>query len=399
MMRLGVLALSAALALFLFGCSTSSEPDDVIPPETFAATSGGEGWDVGYKFAQLSDGGYLCIGDTEIQGSGDLLIVKLDDVGDEVWSQVYGGSEYDYGVSVTTAQRGTIIALGYTASFGHGNSDVWLLHMDAQGDTLWTRTFGGLEHDAANSVLQTQDGGFAIVGYTTSSGAGGYDVWLIKTDADGNELWNHTYGGSGNDIAKDIMETGNGDLVITGYTNSFGSGNDDLWLIRTDSEGVEIWNQTYGGIDQERGNSVAQTSDGGIVTIGFTKSWGAGNADLLLIKTDAQGNESWNQVYGGTAQDYGTSVRETEDGGFAGFGYTGSFGAGMDDMWFIRADAQGDSLWTRTFGGDQDDNGKDIQLSADGGFACFGSTKSYGAGDWDLWLIKTDESGYAETSQ
>jgi len=398
-MKLRVPEFVLVTALLLTGCSTSSGPDETSPPEPFSVTFGGEGWDLGYDVAQTSDGAYLCIGDAEFSGAGDLWVLKSDDKGNEVWSRTYGGSQYDWGASIQPIDGGAIIACGSTQSFGHGNNDAWLLNMDAQGDTLWSRTFGGSEHESANAVLQVQGGGFALAGYTTSFGAGGYDAWLLKTDAEGNELWNRTYGGSENEIASDVAETEDGGFVVTGYTESSGAGDDDLWLIRTDSEGNEVWSQTYGGIGQDRGSSVRQTDDGGFIAVGFTKSYGAGDSDLWLIKTDAQGNETWSRIYGGTASDYGTSVRKTENSGFVILGCTKSFGAGLNDIWLIHVDAQGDSLWSRTFGGTQNDQGNNLHVTNDGGFICVGSTESYGAGSSDLWLIKTDENGSTETSR
>ena len=170
----------------------------------------------------------------------------------------------------------------------NGNFDVWLIKTDSNGQEEWNETFGGSSDDYGYSVEQTTDGGYIITGYTYSFGNGGTDIWLIKTDANGQEEWNQTLGGSNNDYGYSVEPTSDGGYIITGYTYSFGNGNDDVWLIKTDSQGIEEWNQTFGGSDNDGGYSTQQTSDGGYIITGYTGSFG--NYDVLLIKTDSQGN-------------------------------------------------------------------------------------------------------------
>jgi hypothetical protein len=206
---------------------------------------------------------------------------------------------------------------------------------------MWSQTYGGTSDDYGRSVVQTSDGGYAIAGYTWSYGAGITDVWLIKTDASGTAQWNQTYGGTGEDVGYSVVETSDGGYAIAGETQSYGAGQYDVWLVKTDATGTVQWNQTYGGTWNDYGYSVVQTSDGGYAIAGWTGSYGAGNDDVWLVKTDAAGTVQWNQTYGGTSWDDGYSVVETSDGGYAIAGWTGSYGAGNDDVWLVKTDESG----------------------------------------------------------
>jgi hypothetical protein len=179
----------------------------------------------------------------------------------------------------------------------------------------WNATYGGITADEGQSIMQTGDGGYVICGYTTSYGAGNIDAWLIKTDIDGNEQWNQTYGGGEIDSGESVQQTSDGGYIIGGLTHSFDVGNHDFWLIKTDANGNEQWNQTYGGGLGESGGLAQVTNDDGYVIVGATFSYGAGSSDAWLVKTDTSGNEQWNQTYGGLEQDWGRLVQQTNDNG------------------------------------------------------------------------------------
>ena len=262
------------------------------------------------------------------------------------------------------------------------------------------KTFGGTSTEYAFSVQQTTDGGFVIAGETSSFGAGSNDIYLIKTDENGNGLWTKTFGGINYDRGSSVQQTTDGGFVIAGYTASFGAGSYDVYLIRTDSSGNGLWTKTFGGIYNDRGSSAQQTTDGGFVITGYTASFGAGSYDVYLIRTDSSGNGLWTKTFGGTNNDdWGYSVQQTTDGGFVIAGYTASFGAGSWDVYLIRTDSSGNVLWTKTFGGTDDDACISVQQTYDGGFIITGESSSFGSSAWHFYLVKTDSLGNSGCNQ
>jgi len=193
---------------------------------------------------------------------------------------------------------------------------------------VWTKTFGGGGYDFGNSVQQTTDGGYIITGTTYSSGNGDGDVWLIKTDSQGNEEWNQTFGGSQYDAGQSVQQTSDGGYIITGATE-WGNSIFDIWLLKTGSQGNYEWQSMFGGSGYDYGYSVQETTDGGYIITGRTVSFGNGGGDVWLIKTNSIGNEEWNQTFGGSYNDFGHSVQQTTEGGYIITGYY------EGDVWLI----------------------------------------------------------------
>jgi hypothetical protein len=287
------------------------------------------------------------------------------------------------------------IITGRTNSFG-GGYGVYLIKTDFSGDSLWTKTFGGANDDYGYSVQYTPpDGGYIITGYTYSFGAGWADVYLIKTDSLGDTLWTRTYGGSHIDYGYSVQQTLDGGYIIAGYTYSSGAGGINAYLIKTDPLGDTLWTKIIGGTYAEFGTSIQQTvPDNGFIIVGYTESFSGGwPGDIYLIKTDSLGDTLWTRAYGGSGIESCFSVQQTKDGGFIITGLTESFGAGLIDAYLIKTDSTGDTLWTRTFGGTSSEQGRSVQQTSDGGFIITGVTNSFGAGGLDVYLIKTDENG------
>jgi len=314
----------------------------------------------------------------------------------QAWSRVFGSYKASTGCAGLPTPDGGYIAAGYTRAYGAGEDDVWLIKTDASGNKLWDKTYGGDSGDFGYSVGLTSDGGYVITGYTVSYGAGGKDVWLIRTDASGNRLWDKTFGGAGDDDGWSVTQTADGGYLVAGRTSSYGAGNADLWLIKTNASGNEIWNRTFGGAAKDEGFSVQATPDGGCVVAGCTASYGAGDNDVWLVKTDADGNKLWDKTFGGAGSDVAHSVVLTQDGGFAVAGYTSAPGAGPSDVWLIGTDASGNRLWDRKRGGGDDDVAQSIAQTPDGGYVVAGWTWSTLPGQ-QVWLLKTGANGEGPT--
>jgi len=215
---------------------------------------------------------------------------------------------------------------------------------------------------------------------------------LICSVAASSDIWSQTYGGGARDSAEEIVQTSDGGYAVAGWTVSLVD-NVDCLLIKTDAFGNMVWNQTYGEEGMVYASSLVSTSDGGFALVGRTISFGAGSYDCWLVKTDMNGNMQWNNTYGGPEWDEAFSLVETSDSGFALAGETKSFGVGEYDFWLVRIDGTGNIVWNQTYGGTENDRANALVETSDGGFALAGRTKSFGAGEYDFWLVKTDEFG------
>src|SRR3989344_2271411 len=270
-------------------------------------------------------------------------------------------------------------------------------------DIEWQRNFGGKFDDWANAVQQTKDGGYIVAGQTISSEAGNRDVYLIKTDINGdikeNKGWEKTFGGAGDDYANSVQQTKDEGYVVAGYTKSFKDGNGDIYLIRIDSSGNKVWENSFGNIGYDDAYSVQQTSDDGFLVAGATGIFGTKVWDVYLAKANSIGEKQWSKIFGGKGDDQAHSIEQTRDGGYIVAGDTDSFRAGGYDMYLIRIDYNGNKLWRgeRMFGRSKDDHAYSVQQTSDGGFIIAGRTESFGSGDSDMYLVKTKSLGSGDS--
>ena len=306
-------------------------------------TYGGRGEEAADLVFPTSDGGYAVTGYATSFGGFDVWVLKLDASGAIQWQKTYGGSKEDEAVSIQETLDGGYIVAGETQSFGAGDWDLWILKLDAAGAIQWQKTYGGpgVDKCSADPIVQTTDGGYVVTGLTESFGAGGTDVWVLKLDENGVIQWQKTYGGGGNEEAHAMRQTLDGGYVVAAFGNSFGLGQLDVWILKLDTNGAVQWQKAVGGDGTETVWSVHQTSDGGCVVTGGTESFGAGQEDLWLLKLGQDGVVQWQKTYGGRGDDVGESVRQTSDGGYWVGGATTSFGVGGLDLWVLRLDAEG----------------------------------------------------------
>ena len=257
------------------------------------------------------------------------------------------------------------------------------------------KAIGGPASEGGNSLIQTSDGGYAIAGAITSFGAGSGDVYVVKLDANGNLQWTKTIGGENEDVGTSLIQTSDGGYAIAGYTYSFGAGLTDVYVVKLDANGNLQWTKTIGGKIWENGHSLIQTSDGGYAIAGDTYSLNAADWDFYVVKLDANGNLQWTKTIGGENIDRGYSLIQTSDGGYAIAGTTQSFGAGEWDVYVVKLDAHGNLQWTKTIGGPESEIGQSLIQTSDGGFAIAGETYSFGAGKSDVYVVKLDKNGHA----
>ena len=253
---------------------------------------------------------------------GDCWLVKTDANGNMEWNNTYGGTGDDWALSLINASDGGYVLAGYTSSFGAGGRDAWLVKTDATGTMEWNQTYGGTGNDMAFSLVATSDGGYALAG-TWRSDASDFDFWLVKTDEFGSMEWNKTYGGTNDDVAFSLVATSDGGYALAGYATFLGEGSEDVWLVKTDANGNMEWNNTYGGGHpwwNDEAYSLVETSDGGYALAGSTQSPGTGSVNCWLLKTDGYGNIMWNHTYGGDLVDLAYSLIATSDGGYAAAG-------------------------------------------------------------------------------
>lgn len=340
---------------------------------------------------QTRDGGYAMAGYSYTNWSlaCNFWLVKTNEYGDSLWSRTYGGRAYSYCRKVIELADGGFILAGYTTGYGGGSHDFFLVRTNANGDSLWARTFGGGGSDFCSDFIQTRDGGFALAGNTNTYDIARQDFWLIKTDANGNLQWSNTFGGEGTDQCFSIIQTRDGGYALVGFTYSFDVNERDFWLVKTDSRGNEEWNRTFGGDSLDDCHNVMQTYDGGYMLSGSSVSYPGKDWDYLLIKTDENGEALWSRNYGGIRKDFCQGIMQTIDGGFALSGYTYSFGVLRSDFWLLKVNEVGDSLWSRTFGGSGAEFCQSLIRTPDNGYAMAGQTSSFGAGMGDFWLVKT----------
>jgi len=364
---------------------------------TFHKYYGGSAEEYGYSFKETPDGGFVVCGRTFSFGTGgwDGYVLKLDSAGDTLWTKSYGNTQYDEIQDIDLTSDGGYIMTGHTWTTDWAG-DVYLIKLDALGNIEWDQTYGGAIgfSDKGYSVRQTTDGGYVISGTTETYGLGGDDVYVIKTSSVGAIEWTKTIGTVGTiEAGREIEQTSDGGYIITGYTDGSGVSFYDVYLVKLNSVGTVQWSKTYGGSSYDFAYTVEETSDNGFILGATTNSFGAGNWDAYLIKTNSTGVLEWSKTYGMSGEDRVQAAKQTSDGGYILCGRSNSFGAGDFDATLHKTDAAGTLQWTKAYGGISEDQAWHVSEYSTGGYALCGYSYSFGAGSRDISMIKTDGSG------
>lgn len=367
---------------------------------TFEHVYKGTGYDFGYSVVQTYDKGYAVAGSTSSTGNGstDAYLLKTDSMGVFQWQKTFGGINIDQAYSIQETKDTGLIIAGFTNSFGQGGYDLFVIRTNRFGDTLWTRTYGGSNWDFAYSVAATADSGFVITGGTYSYGKGSEDMYLLKINSVGDTLWTKTFGGIKNDEARSVIQSKDGGYILTGFTKSFGDDNGDYYTVKTNSSGDTTWTCKYGGTEEDIAYEVIERVYGGYIVGGRSKSSGAGNFDGVATNVSSAGVVTWSGAYGGTDDDGIYSIKQSPGGRWAMAGYTYSFGLGMgasDYLLYIESPFSG--LLSATFGGNNMDKAYWINKTRDNGYIICGNTSSYGNVD-HVFLVKTDSNGVVVSS-
>lgn len=383
------------------GIDTPVDPprDDGGGDYAFARTYGTDSNDVAYAVVEAAGGGYVVAGDVCPTGDGpcDVWVIKIDTGGYVVWERSYGGSNHDEARSLVRAPDGGYVVAGTTESFGvGGDGAMWILKLAEDGSIDWQKAIAG---GSAAGIATAGGGGYYVVGSTAAFGSGSSDLWLAKLGADGSVDWQSTYGGAQNDVGHAVASTSDDGCVVAGWT-SLGTRQSQLWVMKIGSDGAVGWSNQWGGPDDggEDARCVEQTSDGGYIVAGWTMSYGAGDADLWVFKLDSSGSAEWQNTYGGTSTERGFGVHQTSDGGYLVAARTESFGAGGADMYILKLASGGAVEWQHTWGSTYDEQGRSALETSDGYYVVAGKDAYYGRSAEDFWVIKSDTDGVVSSA-
>jgi hypothetical protein len=389
-------------------------------------TFGGNDEDYIAGIVPVQDGGFLLTGATYSNKNGDVpanhgdadaWMIKLNSNLDTVWTRVMGGTDYDAAYKAIAIADGGFIVAGVTKSnksgdvgANNGSSDWWIIKLKSNGDTAWTRVFGKADYDDIGGIVATADGGFVVAGQTARApSTNDADVMVVKFNSVGNVVWQKTFGGSDDDYSTAVSIAPDGSILIAANTLSTNSGDVganhgyyDYWVIKLKDNGDKEWAKLYGGNDLDSPDGITATADGGAVITGNSSSNKNGdvvgnlhgNDDLWVVKVNANGDIVWNKLLGGTGYEGSHAVKATPDGGYLIAAHSdskdGDVGVtqGLDDLWVLKLNTSGQTLWSKTFGGSGNDNESSLLLNSDGSFYVTGYTESNSRGKSDGWLLK-----------
>ncbi|MGC9367615.1 MAG: hypothetical protein ACP5FK_11325 [bacterium] len=351
--------------------------------------------EIGTSVTTIDSVYYYITGTTNTPGLGfyDGYLVKINSLGDTIFTCIYGGNGEDRFKSVTIFQDTLLVLAGWSNSFSSGDLDIYLVCIDQDGDTVWERTYGESGDDRSYQVIQSTDGQIIVAGGSETSPGGDLDVFLIKLNQNGDTIWTSRVGGPGNEMAYAVCQLPNGNIVTCGYTQSWGKGFKDILLIGFSDQGDSIWARTYGGGFDDWANSIINF-DNAIYIGGATESYGYGFWDNYIIKCNFYGDSIWTKTYGGNYREEIRQMISHPSGDIWFTGWTESFGSGYTDILLTSIDSSGDENWTRYYGSFSYERGNALISTPEFGCILVGEVWDLHWDDYNLYLIKTDSGGF-----
>jgi len=390
-------------ALLLGSCMSPTDPDTpririTDPTRYFLRTYDFGPVDHGYDIVQLEDGGFIVVGAAYVKdkASQDVILLRLDAEGNQLWVKNYGGVWKDIGHSVSPTQDGGYIITGETESYTNGRTDLWLIKTDGEGAMQWSKHFGYKDYDSGEQVLELRAGGYMVVGYCDVPTSAGSSLWVIRTDELGNLIWEKTLGDSERDLGSSIVETADGDIIVAGSTELQGNGSSALWLLKMAVAGGDslIWERVLDGTNSKSCSEMLQGEDGSIALIGHMFDIVTRKSNMLFVKSDETGDMITERKLHEDA--IASSFEQTADGGYIVCGYNDPWPEDITSVILLKLDANGNTLWKNVINISLHDRAQAVINTSDGGYILAGSTFSPGDAEHDLLIIKTDQSGSYE---
>jgi uncharacterized delta-60 repeat protein len=356
-------------------------------------TYGGDDGDIAQGIAALDNGDSVIVGTCRSFGAKqtDICVSRMNNKGEMAWRLMLGGEKVDEGKAIIRTSDGNLMVLGSTKSYAKNyDRDLYVVKVSAQGNVIWEESFGGDRDEFAGGIAETDDGGAIVVGDTTSYGKGYKDIYIAKLDKNGKVVSSFIVGGNKEDSAQALTRTKDGNMVLVGYRETGRSGNTDFFIMKIDQNGKKIWSQTYGGDRSDRLNGVTATEDGGIVATGSTYSYNSENTDLSVMKLNAEGTMLWHKIYGFKYYEYGNDVAATADGGVMVAGGTTTLGKGDHSAYLIALNDNGEVVWSHVYGNRGKDSVNAITRLSDGSMIAVGESDSYSRAT-KIYMLKIDK--------
>ena len=353
-----------------------ADPGDTIWTRIY----GGDENDIAYSIDRTTDGGFVIAGETKSFGHGgfDYYIIKIDAAGDTLWTRTIGGSSADHAKFIQCTNDGGYIIVGTTLSFGEWVPNIWLVKLNANGNTSWTRHFFNNMFNYADCVRQTSDGGYIIAGWSGEMDISHHDFYIIKTDSDGHQQWTENYDAGNPEMAYSITQTADSGYIIAGCSLHSFETQEDFRVLKIRSNASVNWDRYYGDSDLQAAHAVMETSDNGYLIVGISTDTMVGRT--YVVKTDYYGDTLWTRTYPGSMR----SALECDDGGYLISSVING------DINILKINSNGDSLWSRLYLYPDFEAGNDIEKTDDGNYIICGDRGDYSEGGSDIFLVKIE---------